>query len=298
MRSMRRVVATTTAMLMLPVAALPGGSGGAISGTVADPSGAPIPGVVVIAVNTATDVAYKAVTNARGFYALAALPIGNYEIDVRHTGFAPYKRTGLEVDLNSVLRVDVQLQLGAQKEALTVKASALHVETASAQIGEVISGGKMRALPLNGRSDTDLLTLQPGVAPASTLLPSSVVMTAVNTSIVPSGDLNPGNLSISGQREFANGFILNGSDVDERVNMGTAIIPNLDSIAGFRILTSNSDAEYGNYAGGEIIVATRGAGPIDCTATASSFCATRRWTRGTSSRPAGRGLIKTSSEDP
>jgi hypothetical protein len=159
--------------------------------------------------------------------------------------------------LNSALRVDVQLQLGAQKKALTVKASALHVETASAQIGEVISGGKMCALPLNGRSYTDLLALQPGVAPASTLLPSSVVMTAVNTSIVPSGDLNPGNLSISGQREFANGFILNGSDADERVNMGTAIIPNLDSIAEFRILTSNFDAPYGNYAGGEIIVATR-----------------------------------------
>ena len=59
----------------------------------------------------------------------------------------------------------------------------------------------------------------------------------------PSGDLNPGTISINGQREFANSFVLNGSDVEEDVNMGAAIVPNLDSIAEFRILTSNFDAE-------------------------------------------------------
>ncbi len=112
-------------------------------------------------------------------------------------------------------------------------------------------------MPLNGRSYTDLLSLHPGVAPATTIQPNSVVMTGVNTSIAPSGDLNPATLSINGQREFANGFTLNGSDVEEHVNMGTAIVPNLYSIAEFRILTSNFDAEYGNYAGGQILVATR-----------------------------------------
>jgi hypothetical protein len=73
----------------------------------------------------------------------------------------------------------------------------------------------------------------------------------------PSGEPNAGTISINGQREFANAFILNGSDVEEDVNSGTAIIPNLDSIAEFRILTSNFDAEYGGYSGGQINVVTK-----------------------------------------
>ena len=66
----------------------------------------------------------------------------------------------------------------------------------------------------------------------------------------PSGDLNPGTISVNGQREFANAFIVNGTDAEEDVNMGTSIIPNLDSIAEFRILTGNFDAEYGEFSGG------------------------------------------------
>ncbi len=232
---------------------------GSISGIVTDPSGAVMPRVTVVVRNDATHKLEKTVTNGRGFYAFTVLPIGIYEIDIQKTGFASYQRTGLAIHVNTSLRVDVRLQLGSSKETITVSGSGagVHVDTTDTQLGEVITGNQMTALPLNGRSYTDLLTLQPGVAPASTLQPDSVVMTGVNTSIVPSGDLNPGNVSISGQREFANGFLLNGSDVDERVNMGTAIIPNLDSIAEFRILTSNFDAAYGNYAGGEIIVVTK-----------------------------------------
>ena len=98
------------------------------------------------------------------------------------------------------------------------------------------------------------------MAPATTIQPNSVIMTGVNTSIAPSGDLNPGNISISGMREYANGFTLNGSNVEESVNMGAAVIPNLDSIAEFRILTSNFDAEYGDYSGGQIIVVTKSGG--------------------------------------
>ena len=77
------------------------------------------------------------------------------------------------------------------------------------------------------------------------------------TSTSPSGDLNPGNLSISGQRETSNGFILNGSNVEEDFNMGAALIPNLDSIEDFRVLTGNFDAQYGNYSGGQVVVTTK-----------------------------------------
>ena len=64
-------------------------------------------------------------------------------------------------------------------------------------------------------------------------------------------------MSVSGQRETTNGFVVNGSNVEEDFNMGTAIVPNLDSIQEFRVLTSNADAEYGNYSGGQVIVVTK-----------------------------------------
>ena len=81
-------------------------------------------------------------------------------------------------------------------------------------------------------------------------------MTGV-ASTPPSGDANPGNLSISGQRESSNGFRVNGSDVEEDVNMGTSIVPNLDAIDSFRVLTSNFDAEYGDSSGGQVLVTTK-----------------------------------------
>ena len=73
----------------------------------------------------------------------------------------------------------------------------------------------------------------------------------------PSGSLNPGTISVNGQRESANSFVLNGSDVEEAVNNGTAVVPNLDSIAEFRIVTSNFDAEYGEFSGAHINVVTK-----------------------------------------
>ena len=123
-------------------------------------------------------------------------------------------------------------------------------------MGEVISGKKMAAVPLNGRSYTDLLALQPGVVPATSLTSNTQQDVGVSA-LSPSGGLNPGTISINGQREFSNAFIVNGSDAEEDVNSGTAIIPNLDSIAEFRILTSNFDAEYGGHSGGQINVVTK-----------------------------------------
>ncbi len=112
-------------------------------------------------------------------------------------------------------------------------------------------------MPLNGRSYTDLLAIQPGVSPITTLTPTSVIMAGVTGTINPSGDLNPGNVSIDGQRESANGFMVNGTDVQEHMNGGTSVIPNLDSIQEFRVLTNNFDPEYGNYNGGMINVVTK-----------------------------------------
>jgi hypothetical protein len=233
-----------------------GGTGGSIAGTVADPSGTVIPDVLVVARNTETGVMQKTATNGEGFYAFPAVPVGRYELQIEHSGFKPYKRTDVLVKLNDALRIDIQLSLETQSETVTVSESAAPVETTNTQMGELITARTVASIPVNGRSYTDLLALQPGVIPASSQQPNAVVMSGC-TSAPPSGDLNPGNLSVSGQRETANGFMVNGSAAQEDFKMGAAIVPNLDSIREFRVLTSNFDAEYGNFSGGQVLVTTK-----------------------------------------
>src|SRR4030088_3026907 len=82
-------------------------------------------------------------------------------------------------------------------------------------------------------------------------------MAGVTGTVSPSGKLNAGNVSVSGQRESANGFFVNGGDVQEHMNGGTSVVPNLDSIEEFRVLTNNFDPQYGNYNGGIVTVITR-----------------------------------------
>ena len=174
-------------------------------------------------------------------------------------GFHEQDRKGLTIDANSVLQVDLTLTMAEKVQELTVAESSGEVllETVTTQMGDVVTGSKMTAVALNGRSFTDLLALQPGIVPMSTQTPDSIVMAGASVAIAPSGGLNPGNQSISGQREDANGFVVNGGDVKELMNGGTSIVPNLDSIAEFRVLTNNFDAEYGNYSGGIVNVVTK-----------------------------------------
>ncbi len=232
------------------------GVDGTIAGTVKDSSGAIVRNATVKAMNVNTGVQQQVTTNDVGFYSFPNLPVGRYDIAINKPGFKLYRRTGVAIDANSSEVVDVVLEVGEPTEAVTVNDSAIHAETSDTQLGEVISGTKMVAVPLNGRSFTDLLSLQAGVAPATSLTADTQQDVGVSA-LAPSGNLNPGTISINGQREFSNAFIVNGSDTEEDVNAGTAIIPNLDSIAEFRILTSNFDAEYGGYTGGHINVITK-----------------------------------------
>jgi Carboxypeptidase regulatory-like domain/TonB dependent receptor len=235
-----------------------------ISGTVTDSSGAVVVGAAVVATSVDTGVASTQQTNGQGYYSFQALSLGKYTVDVTKAGFKAYRQTGLVLDVNQALVVDVTLQVGQASEKVEVSSSALHVETASSQMGEVIEGKEMTDVPLVTRSYTDLLALQPGVVSQGSGLTGAGVPGTAGAFIsagfaVPqiSGDLNSGALSVNGMREAANGFILNGIMVQETGYSGAGAIPNLDSIAEFRILTNNFDAEYGNYSGGQINVITK-----------------------------------------
>jgi len=233
---------------------------GSISGLVTDPSGAVVSGARVVAVETHTQIRTESATDSKGFYNFPTLPIGTYDVEVHAAGFKTFRKTDVVIDANSTVRVDVTLQLGATTERMEVRSDAVYVETQSTQMGEVITGTRMTTVPLNGRAYTDLLSLQPGVVP-SAYGAQAPGMNDRSPSGGPAatggGGLNSGNQSVNGQREAANGFMVNGATVQEGKNNGTSIIPNLDAISEFRIITNNFDAEYGNFSGGQVNVATK-----------------------------------------
>jgi hypothetical protein len=259
-RNLRTAGLVAAVVFFLAIKAGWGSVTGSISGVVRDSSGALIPAADVVALNTQTGVRWTVTTDAQGFYAFQALPVGNYQVNISKSGFNGYRQTGLALTVNAALTVDVTLQVGQVSQSVTVTSTVVHVDTASTQMGEVIGSNKITEVPLLTRGYTDLLALQPGVVPVSSGMAGGQggEFTATGFGIAPvSGDLNAGNLSVNGMRESANGFLLNGATVQESGFSGTAIIPNLDSIAEFRILTNNFDAEYGAYAGGQINVITK-----------------------------------------
>jgi len=250
------IASCTVTLLFLLGGTLWAGDGGSLLGTITDPKGAAVPGAQITATETGTAVKQTNTTDNRGFYSFQSLPVGRYQVEVTAAGFKPLRRTGVVIDVDGKVVVDASLTIGERTDTVTVSESAAHVEIVDTQMGEVITGQQMTAVPLISRSFTDLLALQSGVVPLTSLTSDTEQDVGVSA-FSPSGDLNPGTISINGQREFANSFVLNGSDVEEDVNMGAAIIPNLDSIAEFRILTGSFDAEYGEFSGGQINVVTK-----------------------------------------
>jgi Carboxypeptidase regulatory-like domain len=215
---------------------------GSVQGVVRDRSQGVVAGAKLTITNVETNLTYQATSGADGSYRILAIPAGNYKLTVTSAGFRTFVETDIVVKVNDQLQIDVTLDVGsAQQEIISVEANAVQVQTESTQLGDVIDSKKMMALPLNGRSYIDLLGLQAGVAPATA--------GTIGGDRPVSGTLNAGNISVNGQRETANAFLVNGGDVSEGRNMGAGLVPNLDSVEEFRLITNSFDAEYGKFSG-------------------------------------------------
>jgi hypothetical protein len=257
----KRILILMASVFFLSTAAAtwPQSMTGSISGVVTDSSGAVLPGVSVAATAESTNVKQTTVTDSKGFYSFPTLAVDKYDVAASRSGFRDFVERAVPIDANSAVRVDIQLVVGAVTSTVEVQSATLQVETESTQMGEVIGESQVESMPLNGRSFIDLLALQPGVSPYQSGKNGGVSMTGgaglAENGI--SGDLTDGTQSVNGGRTGANGFMVNGGDAQEGVHNGAALIPNLDSIAEFRIITNNYDAQYGNYSGGQVNVVTK-----------------------------------------
>src|SRR5437867_12546701 len=223
---------------------------GTILGTVTDPSGANVPGAKVTLSNTGTGFNHQATTDSTGFYQFLSVPVGeNYAVEAEVSGFRKSTQTGIKLLVNQRYRADFQLVVGEITQSVEVSANAVQVESTSTQLGDVIEDRKMMNLPLNGRSYIDLLGLQAGVVP---------ITSDVQFTDRPIGGTGgAGNVSVNGQRESANAFLVNGGDVEEGRNNGASIVPTLDSIQEFRLVTNSFDAEYGRFSGAIVNAVTK-----------------------------------------
>src|SRR5436309_74521 len=217
---------------------------GTILGTVTDTTGAVLTGAKITVTNTATHLTRETTTEKDGSFRVLSLPIGTYTVTVEKEGFNQEMSNAKTLEINQNLRVDIGLKVGSKTEEVTVEGAAVTVETVCPTLGTSISSRPIVDLPLNGRNMLDLALLQPGVAPAD----------------------NPGNggaasastaFSVSGGRNDSTTFILDGGLNNNLLSNGVVCNPNPGTIQEFKIITSNSEAEYGRSAGGVVTVVTK-----------------------------------------
>src|ERR1700716_4114944 len=230
-------------------------AGATLSGTITDPSGSVVGQADLTIKNVATGVTTKATTNGEGFYTAANLLPGEYSVTIAAPGFTTEERTGILLTVGAQQVFDLALHVaGASKEMIVVTAEAPAVQLNSSDISAVVNATTVRELPLNGRSWTDLATLQPGV-------------NRIQTQPDFSAGTDRGNrgfgqqLTISGARPQQNNYRLDGVSLNDYANgaPGSVLGGSLgvDAIQEFSVLTSNYSAEYGKTSGGVVNAITR-----------------------------------------
>jgi hypothetical protein len=206
------------------------------TGAITSRDGNPVPNVEVVATNVATDVRYTAKSNEGGLYTISALPIGAYKVRAQAQGFQAYETNPIRLESGQIARLDIPLQLGVTESVEVVGVSPI-LQTQDAVVGEVISEGTIRNLPLNGRNFSQLSLLLPG---------------AVSTD--PNSFTNPKNFgsgrpNVNGQREQSNNYMLDGVDMNEVIDNLLPYQPSTDALAEVRVDTNNYSAEFGNVSG-------------------------------------------------
>jgi hypothetical protein len=227
--------------------------GGTLSGTITDASGAVIPSAQVSIKNVATGVTTLTTTNPNGIYNAPNLLPGTYDITIFSPGFQTEVLSGITLTVGAQQVLNLTMKVGAVTERVQVTGEAPAVQLASSTINGGVSSNTIAELPLNGRSWTDLATLQPGV--------SSIRDLADATTHDRLGRGLGNQMSIDGGRPQQNNYLLNGISINDYSNQapGSILGGNLgaDAVSEFTILTSNYSTEYGRSSGGVISAITR-----------------------------------------
>ena len=224
-----------------------------LTGAVLDPQGLAIPGATITVINNNTQVRRTTISTSSGNYDVPALNPGSYSIRAQKDGFETIERSGITLFVATVSRLDLRLAVGSQQQSVVVNGDASHLQTDDATISQIIENKDIVALPLNGRTYTQLAVLAPGIAMSGAVsLPVYSNPPYESPSLATTG----GFIAVSGSRADANEFTLDGISTDASMDGGTFAFPPIDSIQEFKLLQSNYGAEYG-YHTGQVVLTTK-----------------------------------------
>jgi hypothetical protein len=217
-------------------------------GQVQDPRGGALAGVAVTAHHLESGLVRSATSDQAGAFALAALPVGPYEVRAEAQGFRPLVQRGVALAVGESRVLRLTMQLGAAAEEVTVTADLSGLQTRSGELSYLVSADAIQTLPLNGRNYTDLALLQPGVLAFPHRDGGSIVAHGLGT-------------SVNGQDPRANAYLLDGTLMNDFTNgpagsaAGTAL--GLEMVREFRVQANSYGAEFGRNSGGQVNVITK-----------------------------------------
>src|SRR4051794_35620741 len=212
-----------------------------IEGTVADESGAVLPGVTITATNTATNQSRSVVTGKDGRYYIGALQPGVYTMAAELTGFVPQKHSEFRVRIGQLADINFTMKPGTS-EAIVVSAQAPIVDTTQTSVSSVVGQEQIDALPTNGRNFLSFTVITPGVTTDRT---------------PQQGASATSGLSFGGQRARSNNIMVDGVDNNDPVVGAVRATFSQEAIQEFQVLTNSYSAEFGKASGGVVNIITR-----------------------------------------
>ncbi len=223
-------------------------SRGTITGSVADATGAVIPGVQVTVANDATGEVRMVESNESGVYVVSAIPAGTYDITAELAGFQRQILRGISLEAEQRLGVDLELQVGEVTTTVEVSGAAPVLDTESGEVSALISSVQVAEMPINGRNWSQFGRLAAGVAAEAT---------------DQRGIGQEGNplLAVHGTRTDKVRYAIDGiQNMDTGGQRGINNFPPPEAIAEVKFLTSNFNAESGSYGGGVGNIVIKGGG--------------------------------------
>ena len=217
---------------------------GTILGSVTDTTGAAVPGATVTLTNVGTGLSRTVVTDSVGEYTAPSLPTGKYRLVSELPGFKTVTIPDIDLGVDQRVRINVQLQIGAVAENVTVAASSPLVQIASSELGTTVQEEQITTLPLNGRNFVNLTRTVPGVVRG---IPGANIDGAGSLAWRASA-----SFSANGQRPRDNNYMLDGVDNNETWLQTVVLFPSVDALDEFKMQTSTYSAEFGHSLGGVV----------------------------------------------
>src|SRR5215471_8371912 len=237
-------------LLLCPL--LYGQANGSFSGTVVDKTGSVISGAQVRVTSQGTGMARDTKTDDSGHYLIPLLPVAIYTVRVDSSGFQAAEQKDMRLQVDEHREVNFTLAPASVTTQVEVNAEEVAVQTSNPTLGQVITEQQVAQLPLNDRDFVQLATLTPGTTQETN--PNSFFNGGPSSEVSARGTYS---LSVGGSRAQSTDWLLDGVDNNELTAGGISILPSIDAIQEFKVLTYNYSAEYGTRAGPTVLLTTK-----------------------------------------